>query len=112
MTAVESILAGRPLITSPVVPALEVLRSPCVAAQTDDVDSYVHGVLKLITDREYYESLRRACPEVGEQFYDRERGPIGVLKRVIGPLKNRKAWSRDKVTTRRGEDREIPIPQR
>ena len=62
MTAAEAILAGRPLITSPVVPALEVLRPACVAARTDDVDSYVEGVLKLIGDREHYESLRGPVP--------------------------------------------------
>ncbi len=90
MTAAEAILAGRPVITNPVVPALEVLRPACVAAVTDDVDSYVEGVLKLISDRDYYESLRLACAELGEQFYDREQGATAVLKRVIEPIKNRK----------------------
>jgi glycogen(starch) synthase len=90
MTAAEAIMAGRPVITNPVVPALEVLRPACVAARTDDVDSHVEGVLKLIGDREYYESLRRACPELGEQFYDREQGVAAVFRRVIGPLKDRK----------------------
>jgi glycosyltransferase involved in cell wall biosynthesis len=90
LTAAEAILAGRPLITNPVVPALEVLRPACVAARTDDVDSYVEGVLKLLGDREYYESLRRACPELGEQFFDSEQGLTAVLKRVIEPIKERK----------------------
>jgi glycogen synthase len=97
MTAAEAILAGRPVITNPVVPALEVLRPACVAARTNDVDSYVDGVLKLIGDREYYESLRRACPEVGEQFYDRNQGLAAVLKRVIGPIKDRKLQGRGGV---------------
>ncbi|MGO9600743.1 MAG: hypothetical protein ACLP7Q_22415 [Isosphaeraceae bacterium] len=60
-----------------------------MAARTDDVDSYVEQVLKLISDREYYESLRRACPDLGEQFYDREQGMTAVLKRVIQPLKDK-----------------------
>jgi glycogen(starch) synthase len=100
MAAAESILAGQPVITNPVVPALEVLRPACVAARTDDVDSYVDGVLKLIGDREYYESLRRACPEVGEQFYDRNQGLAAVLKRVIGPIKDRKLQGRGGVAAR------------
>ncbi len=90
MTAAEAILAGRPVITNPVVPALEVLRPACVEARTNDVDSHVEGVLKLIGDREYYESLRRACPDLGKQFYDREQGLRAVLNRVIGPIKDEK----------------------
>jgi glycogen synthase len=97
MTAAEAILAGRPLITNPVVPALELLRPACVEARTDDVDSYVEGVLKLIGDREYYESLRRACPELGEQFYDRSLGLAAVLKRAVEPLEDRKLRRRDGV---------------
>jgi hypothetical protein len=60
----------------------------CVAGRTDDVDSHVEGVLRLISDREYYEGLRRACPEVAEPFYDRERGLAAVLRRIIEPLKD------------------------
>jgi glycogen(starch) synthase len=90
MTAAEAIMAGRPLITNPVVPALEILRPACVEARTDDVDSYVEGVLKLIGDRGYYESLRQACAGQGEPFFDQEQGLTAVLKRVIGPLKDRK----------------------
>jgi len=88
MTAAEAILAGRPLITNPVVPALEVLRPACVEARTDDVDSHVEAVMKLISDREYYEALRRACPEMAKPFYDREQGLTAVLKRVVEPLRD------------------------
>jgi glycogen synthase len=103
MTAAEAILAGRPLITNPVVPALEVLRPACVAARTDDVDSHVEGVLKLISDREYYEDLRRACPGVAGPFYDREQGLAAVLKRIIEPLKDRKLRPREPLPARREE---------
>jgi glycosyltransferase involved in cell wall biosynthesis len=99
MTAVEAILAGRPLITNPVVPALEVLRPACVAARTNDVDSHVEAVLKLVGDREYYEGLRRACPDLCEPFYDREQGLTAVLKRVIASLKDRKLLARDRAIT-------------
>jgi glycosyltransferase involved in cell wall biosynthesis len=89
MTAAEAILAGRPLISNPVVPALEILRPACVEARTNDVDSYVEAVLRLTSDREYYESLRHACPVLAKQFYDREQGLAAVLRRVIGPPKHR-----------------------
>jgi glycosyltransferase involved in cell wall biosynthesis len=91
MTAAEAILAGRPLITNSVVPALEVLRPACVEARTDDVDSYVEGVLKLISDAAYYEALRRACPELAKPFYDKQQGLTAVLTRVVEPLKDRRS---------------------
>jgi len=83
MTAAEATLAGRPLLTNPVVPALEVLRPACVEARTDDVDSYLRGVLKLATDPGLYERLRAACCDMGSQFYDRELGLAAVLKRAL-----------------------------
>ena len=51
MTAAEAILAGRPVITNPVVPALEVLEPACLKAETNDVDSYVRVILKLIDEK-------------------------------------------------------------
>jgi glycogen(starch) synthase len=84
MTAAEAILAGRPVITSPVVPALEVLRPSAVAARTNDIDSYVEQILKLIDDPSWYESMVRACPEVARPFTDREQGLTAALQRVLG----------------------------
>lgn len=85
MTAAEAILAGRPVITNPVVPALEVLRPAAVAAKTDDVQSYVDQILKLIDDPQWYARMVAACPDVAEQFYDREQGLTAVLHRLLGP---------------------------
>jgi glycosyltransferase involved in cell wall biosynthesis len=85
MTAAESILAGRPVVTNPVVPALEVLRHACVEAKTDDVDSYLKAVLKLATDPELYKRACAACQGYQAQFYDRSLGLNAVLKRALGP---------------------------
>ena len=102
------------MITSPVVPALEVLRPACVEARTNDVDSYVDGVLKLMSDRDYYESLRRACPGQAEQFYDRKRGLTEVLKRIVEPLmqqarppRNRQAADKGARSHRPGRERHL-----
>ena len=57
-------------------------------ARTDDVDSHVEAVMKLIGDRQYYETLSRACPEVAKPFYDREQGLTAVLKRVVEPFRD------------------------
>jgi glycosyltransferase involved in cell wall biosynthesis len=88
MTAAEAILAGRPVISNPVVPALEVLRPACVEARTDDVDSYVEAILKLLCEPTYYNSLCKACPNLGTQFYDRDQGLTGVLRQVFKPNGN------------------------
>jgi glycosyltransferase involved in cell wall biosynthesis len=87
MTAAEAILAGRPVLTSPVVPALEILRPACVEAKTNDVDSYVGAILKLIEDPDQYRGLCQACPDLQGQFYDRKQGLAVALKKILmGPL--------------------------
>jgi len=83
MTAAESILAGRPVITNPVVPALEVLRPACVEAKTNDVDSHHQSVLRLATDAALYDRLCRACPDLRAPFYDRHYGLAAVLSRAL-----------------------------
>jgi glycogen synthase len=86
MAAIESVLAGRPVITCPVVPALEVLRPACVEAQTDDVDSYVEAILRLIDHPTSYDDLCRACRHVDDGFYDLERGYGAALKKIFTKL--------------------------
>jgi glycogen synthase len=83
MTAIEPILARRPVITSAVVPALEVLRPACIEAKTDDVDSYVSAILKVVKDGEYYRHLCKACAALAPQFYDRDKGFSGILHSAV-----------------------------
>jgi glycosyltransferase involved in cell wall biosynthesis len=83
MTAAEAILAGRPVITNPVVPALEVLRAACIEAQTNDIDSYVAAILKLTESPSQYRALCDACPPLRDQFYDRQQGLSAILKKAI-----------------------------
>jgi glycogen synthase len=89
MTAAEAILVGRPVITNPVVPALELLRPACVEARTDDVDSYVDAIMKLIDDQNSYRLLCEACPGLRRQFYDREQGLKAILGKVITPKRRK-----------------------
>lgn len=83
MTAAEAILAGRPVITNPVVPALEVLRLACAEAKTNDIESHLEAVLKLATDSNYYCSARDACAGYQSQFYDRQFGLVAALKKTL-----------------------------
>jgi glycogen synthase len=83
MTAAEAILAGRPLVTNPVVPALEVLREACMEARTNDADSHRVAVVSLATDAALYERLRAACGAYQAQFFDREADLTAGLKRAL-----------------------------
>lgn len=83
LTAIEAILAGRPVITNPVVPALEILKSACVEARTNDVESYVFAVLNLLGDADRYRELCHSCAPLAEQFYDRHFGFQAMLHRAI-----------------------------
>lgn len=83
MSAIEPILAGRPVITNPVVPALEVLKPACIEAKTNDVESYVLAVLNVLRDANHYRELCNSCPSLAEQFYDRHLGFRAALHRAI-----------------------------
>jgi glycogen synthase len=86
MTAAESVLAGRPVVLSSVVPAWEVLGDAAIKAETDNVDSFVEVFRRLATDGDYYERCRHATTVAGEQFYDISRGLGTVLGRAIEAL--------------------------
>ena len=89
MTAAEAILAGRPLISNPVVPALEILREASLEARTDDVGSYVDVISGLLDNPERYKRLCEACGPLQAQFYDRQNGLDAVLTKVIIDLQSK-----------------------
>jgi glycosyltransferase involved in cell wall biosynthesis len=82
---VEGVLAGRPVITSSICPALEYVRDAIVEVPPDDVGAYHGAILGLLDDRELYDRKRRACVALQEQFYDPERSWATALKKAIGP---------------------------
>lgn len=84
MTAAEAVLAGRPVITSPVVPALEVLRPACLEAGTDDPESYVRAIRRLLDEPGLHAGLCAACTSAAAPFTDRSQGLTAVLERAIG----------------------------
>lgn len=84
MTAVEAILAGRPLVTNPIVPALELVAPAALAARSNDAESHAEQVFKLATDAALYDRLRAATAGLGAEFYDRSMGLTAVLHRIFG----------------------------
>jgi len=86
MVAAEAILTGRPVVTSRLSNALDVLDGALVEAQPDDPVSYVACLRRLMTDADYYHACCRACPTIGRQFYDRDRGLAAAMERVMQSL--------------------------
>jgi glycosyltransferase involved in cell wall biosynthesis len=80
---VESILSGRPVITSPVCPAIAYVRDAGIEVPPDDADAYGDAILRLKQDPALYEAKRRACAALQEQFYDPDRGWAAALRRII-----------------------------
>lgn len=87
MTCAESILAGRPLITSGVCPALEYLTEATLEAAPDDPNSYRDAIVRLSTEPELYEDKRRACLLLRDQFYDAKNSwHTAMMKAIEGEL--------------------------
>lgn len=79
----ESILSGRPVVTSVVCPALSYVEDAVVAVPPDDVQAYGDALLALYSDRQLYEQKRQACFIVQEQFYDTTKNWQATLKSVL-----------------------------
>ena len=109
MTCAESILAGRPLITSAVCPALEYMRDASVEARPDDAGSYREALVELSSDPELYERKRQACARYQQQFYDPANSWYAAMRRAfdrhvlsIGSSSLRPAGTKNQVATDAG----------
>jgi glycosyltransferase involved in cell wall biosynthesis len=80
---VEGVLAGKPVITSDICPALKYVREAVVEVAVDDVDAYQAAILKLADDQELYERKRAGCRQHQEQFYDQSRGWAAALEKAL-----------------------------
>ena len=66
----EGVIAGRPVVTSRVCPALEVVRDACVEVEPDDPLAYADAIWALATDPELARRKRNAAVELRGQFFD------------------------------------------
>ena len=82
----EGVIAGRPVVTSAVCPALEYVRDAVIAVPPDDARAYGDAILQLATDPEIYEAKRRACASSRDQFFDRDRGWGAALHAALRHL--------------------------
>ncbi|MBC2668114.1 glycosyltransferase family 4 protein [Novosphingobium piscinae] len=70
MTCAEAILAGRPLVTSAVCPALHYLRPATIEVPPDDIDAYEEALIRLSEDDQLYRRLQGATGPLKDQFFD------------------------------------------
>ena len=87
MSAAESVLAGRPIVLTAVVPAWEVLGDAVIKVETDNLESMMEAIRSLALNPEQYDKCQRATASVRAQFYNREEGLGNSLGRAILNLK-------------------------
>lgn len=83
MICAEAILAGRPLITSRVCPALELLRPASLEAQPDDPASYAEAIVALATQPDLLAEKRAAVAPLRQQFLDPANSYGATLKGAL-----------------------------
>jgi glycogen(starch) synthase len=83
MTAIESVLSGRPLVASSVVPAAEVLESATMKCRANSVEDLVRALRELATDSDLYRQKVEACAQLREPFFERDRGLEAALERAL-----------------------------
>lgn len=80
MVCAEAVLAGRPFVTSKVVPALEDLRECAVEAKEDDPEDYAKELVLLASDAARFKRLVANTRECAQQFVDERHGLTSALE--------------------------------
>jgi glycosyltransferase involved in cell wall biosynthesis len=80
---IEAVLAGRPVITSRVCPALEYVRPCAIEVDVDDVEGYAHAIVDLANNREKYGKLQNSTRDVVKQFLDPGKSFGAAVEHVL-----------------------------
>ena len=83
MVGIESILLGRPLITSSLSNALDVLGATIIEAEPESIESYVQAIRRLALDKSLYQQTSEACLPIRTQFLDGKQGLTNVLQHTL-----------------------------
>jgi glycosyltransferase involved in cell wall biosynthesis len=84
--ALEMILAGRPVVTSAAIPALDYVGRAVREVPPDDPAGLARAFVELAEDRDAWERLRQACPGEGEKFFNHETSYGAALGSVLADL--------------------------
>jgi glycosyltransferase involved in cell wall biosynthesis len=83
----EAVLAGRPVITSAVCPALAYVRGAAIEVAPNDIAAYVAAIQQLAGDASLYAAKHQACREARSQFLDLSNAWNTKLAAVLQPLR-------------------------
>ena len=83
MVCAESALSFRPLVTSPVCPALRYVQGCAIEVTPNSVDGYYEAILELSRNESLYVKKIEACVREREQFFDLSRSYGARLKKAI-----------------------------
>jgi glycogen(starch) synthase len=83
----EAILSQRPVITSRLCPALDLVRNAVFEVEPENLAAYRDAILQLCDNDSLYEEKRRACASLGVQFHDWSRGWGAGLRRILEGVK-------------------------
>jgi len=83
---IEGILAGRPVITSRVCPAVDYVPECVRLVSPDDPQEYFQAVIDLADDGALYDRLQRACARAGARFLNLELGFGAAAKEIFTAL--------------------------
>jgi glycosyltransferase involved in cell wall biosynthesis len=86
MVVVEAMMAGRPVITSRVCPALEYVGDAAIEVQPDDQGAYYEAIVRLKSNRQLYEGLRASCGSMTKRFSDPSQGYGAAVRHVLEAL--------------------------
>ncbi|NTV20549.1 MAG: glycosyltransferase family 4 protein [Chlorobium limicola] len=79
----EAILAGRPVITSSVCPALEYVKEAVIEVPPDNAAAYFEAVIQLTASPQLYHQKQEACKILRKQFYDPGRSWGAALLNIV-----------------------------
>jgi glycosyltransferase involved in cell wall biosynthesis len=80
---IEAILAGRPVITSEICPAIDYVKPCAIQVPAEDPDAYREAIISLADDPEYYENMTSNCERVGKQFLDPNNSFAYVFRYIL-----------------------------
>jgi glycogen synthase len=86
MVCSEAILAGRPVVTSDVCPALAYINNAAIEVRPNDVDGYRKAVIALASDRALYHEKQAACRPLQAQFYEEKNSYGAKLTTILEGL--------------------------
>lgn len=80
---VEGVLAGRPVVTSAVCPALRIIEEAAIEVPPNDVNAYYKAILLLREDPELYRKKCEACLPLQARFYDANNSWGAHMRRAL-----------------------------